>query len=104
MTEQMQPNKAKPCVGQGRHSSRVSPHPRCRLLPPCHPFSENSSKQEARGCQGRTCWTELLADRPWGMQSPMLRIPHCVTQFSPMSWAYLSDMAVLKSSMSRRSC
>lgn len=26
--------------------------------------------------------------------------PHCVAQFSPMSWAYLSDRLVLKSSMS----
>lgn len=57
MTGPTQSNKAKP-VWSKADSFLVSPWPQMQALTSLPPLlSGNSSKQEARDCQGRACWT-----------------------------------------------
>lgn len=104
----MQPNKAKPELGKTNKILSSALGPTCRLIPPpSHPFfleiaADRRQEIVRAGPAGRCSQQTRFSLREHSLSSPST--PHCVTQFSPMSWAYLSDMVVLKSSMSRRSC
>lgn len=64
------PTRQSQCVtGQAQFPSQLLA-PEQALTSLLHLLSGNSSKQEARDCRGRACWTGLLAHQifSWGIQ------------------------------------
>jgi hypothetical protein len=87
--------------------ARQAPFPHQPLAPDAGSLLSSSLGATGRGrivratcCLGSQQPRFSLENKAWTIP----HIPHCVAQFSPMSWAYLSDKVVLKSSMSRCSC